>query len=72
MTNFTTQRSRSRPASYAEFPLAPRLEESGVMRAPHIHFEVSGKINRLVIVSLQPGIERGSRMAEWNIVLDEG
>jgi protocatechuate 3,4-dioxygenase beta subunit len=76
-------------------------EDSGAMRAPHIHFDVTGRINRLVtqmffageplnetdrylqtaqankqrlIVPLRPasaGLEQGSLVTEWDIVLDE-
>jgi protocatechuate 3,4-dioxygenase, beta subunit len=77
-------------------------EDSGAMRAPHIHFDVTGKVNRLVtqlffdgealnetdrflktaganqnrlIAKLEPasdGFEKGSLIARWQIVLDEG
>jgi protocatechuate 3,4-dioxygenase, beta subunit len=76
--------------------------QDGEMRPPHIHFDVSGKINRLVsqmyfagdplnvrdrflstargnarrlIVSLEPpvpGLEPESRVAHWDIVLEQG
>jgi protocatechuate 3,4-dioxygenase, beta subunit len=76
--------------------------QDGEMRPPHIHFDVSGKINRLVtqmyfageplnerdrflatargnagrlVVSLQPpslGLEPESRVAHWDIVLEQG
>lgn len=76
--------------------------DGGMMRSPHIHFDVSGKRNRLVtqmyfagellndtdrflltarantkllIVSLQPptgDLEPGSKLANFDIVLEEG
>jgi protocatechuate 3,4-dioxygenase beta subunit len=84
-----------KPAAYPE-------GDTGMMRAPHIHFDVSGRRNRLVtqmyfageslndtdrflatarantkllIVSLQPpsgDLEAGSKLANFDIVLEQG